>query len=770
MSIEFWKRLNNFAGLIAIGVVFGLTAFFANLEIKDLDLWLHLKTGKVILERGYVPDQDVFSCTIAGKPWVNHEWLFQVVVYVIQSLFGFDGLLTMQVTVVIISFLILVFLGYSSERQLIGNFALLLVFLVYISRFTVRPDIFSLLFFSMYIYILSLHIDKRWSVFVITVIQILWTNMHGFFFFGPLFVTIGIVAEGLKRYAPLPYEWNTIGRLSDEEYKRLQTIWIFSLLACCVNPLFIKGAWYPLQVMFQISGDSKLFFKHIQELQPPVTRADIFAINEFVHYKIFIFLSFVSFVFNRRKLDVSALLFWLVFLFFSLGALRNMIFFAFAAYMVVMLNALTIKSEDIVPFQFENPKFKFITGIMVKLLLIHWMINFGLDNAQRGYFDFDTYERKSEYGGVSKRGFPYKAVDFLVANKVKGNFFNDFNSGAYLIGRAYPKIKVFMDGRTELYGSKHFDNYQKIWKDGDKEVFNAYAQTYNLTGAFLNSMNNQLGDSILKLFYENKEWVVVYFDYDAVIFLKDVPANKEVIDRFRIDLSRWESKPLDLHKIGARPLDPFIYLNRAYMLKSLGLIDPLLSELQEALLLTPSSVEIYRLLGFVYSQKKNFQKTFDNFRIAASMDPGHLPTRFNLAQAYEDLGDFDGAIKQCERILEYSPKNPRAIFVMAKLLTKTGKYPEAIKRLDEALAIDPNPVADILLLGDMFYEKKEYNYARQVYEKALVAKKDLAEVHYKLGKTYQDLGNIPDAKKNYDEGLAADANHEGIKNALILLN
>ena len=40
--------------------------------------------------------------------------------------------------------------------------------------------------------------------------------------------------------------------------------------------------------------------------------------------------------------------------------------------------------------------------------------------------------------------------DFLVANKVKGNFFNDFNSGAYLVGRCSPNIKVFIDGRTEV--------------------------------------------------------------------------------------------------------------------------------------------------------------------------------------------------------------------------------------------------------------------------------------------------------------------------------
>ena len=770
MSVEFWKRLNNITGLLAIGVIFGLVAFFANIEVKDLDLWLHVKMGKVILDRGYVPDQDILSCTIEGRPWVNHEWLFQVVAYIVHVCSGFDGLLTMQVVVVVITLLILLLMSYNPERQFVGIFALLLVFLVYITRFTIRPDIFSLLFFSLYIYVLSLHIDKRWSVWAIVIIQVLWTNMHGFFFFGPLFVTIGIFAETLKRRVPLPYEWNTVGRLNDEEFSRLKLIWIFSILACFVNPLFVKGAWYPIYVMTQISGESKVFFEHIQELQPPVTWKDIFIVNEFIYYKIFILVSFISFVFNRRKLDISALLIWIVFLLFSLGALRNMIFFAFAAYMVFMLNCLSIKSENIIPFQFENIKFKYITGILVKLLLINWMINFGLDQQQRGYFDFDIYERKSEFGGVSKRSFPYKGVDFLVANNVRGNFFNDFNSGAYLIGRCYPKIRVFMDGRTELYGAKHFANYQKIWKDGDKEMFETYARTYHLTGAFLNSINNHLNENLLKLFYNNKEWVPVYFDYDAIIFLKDVPENKDMIDRFRIDLATWQAIPLDLHKIAARPVDPFIYLNRAYTLNSLELNDPVLSELDEALKLNPCNVEVYRLRGGVYGKKKDFQKAFENLRIAAAMDPGHVPTRFNLALAYEDLQDYEESMKQYERILEYSPKNPKAVYSMAKLLIEMDKYPEGLNRLDEAIVIDPNAVADILVIADLFSEKKDYDDAFKVYEKAKATQKNLAQVQYKWGQTYQTLGNIPEAKKHYDEGLAIEPEHAELKNALMLLN
>ena len=65
MSDFFYRTLSRITGYFAIGVLFGLYALSANVEIKDLDLWLHLKTGKYIVEHGYVPSVDVLSGSIA---------------------------------------------------------------------------------------------------------------------------------------------------------------------------------------------------------------------------------------------------------------------------------------------------------------------------------------------------------------------------------------------------------------------------------------------------------------------------------------------------------------------------------------------------------------------------------------------------------------------------------------------------------------------------------------------------------------------------------
>jgi len=47
--------LNYFSGWAAIAVLFVLIILTANFELKDLDLWLHLATGRHILHTFQIP-------------------------------------------------------------------------------------------------------------------------------------------------------------------------------------------------------------------------------------------------------------------------------------------------------------------------------------------------------------------------------------------------------------------------------------------------------------------------------------------------------------------------------------------------------------------------------------------------------------------------------------------------------------------------------------------------------------------------------------------
>jgi hypothetical protein len=78
---------------------------------------------------------------------------------------------------------------------------------------------------------------------------------------------------------------------------------------------------------------------------------------------------------------------------------------------------------------------------------------------------------------------PVAAVKFLKDEHIPGNMFNNDEFGDYLIYAAYPQYRVFMDGRSDMYGVDHVRQYIKVrglGLDGKKCLKNMTS-----TGSFL---------------------------------------------------------------------------------------------------------------------------------------------------------------------------------------------------------------------------------------------------------------------------------------------
>jgi tetratricopeptide (TPR) repeat protein len=329
-------------------------------------------------------------------------------------------------------------------------------------------------------------------------------------------------------------------------------------------------------------------------------------------------------------------------------------FFAFTAYFAFLANSQYLSAQDYLPARFSQKKFKAIFEATLKIVLILWMVNYGNKLLLRGYYDFDKFERKSEYGGLSQRNFAHQAADFLVDNGIGGNFFNDFNSGAYLLGRASPQVKVFIDGRTEVYGAQFYQTYTKIWK-GDTRLFGEAINRYQLTGAFLNSVYVPAPAKTIRYLYELPDWALVYFDYDAAIFLRDVPANRPWIDRYRIDLSQWQTREAELLKIGMQKVTPYRYINRAYALFNMGFPQKAEAEALEALRIEPYNAKAHKLLGRIYNERGEYARGFESLRHAKLLEPDDMKVRYQLAVSLYHLGEFEQARVQCRRVLSGKP-------------------------------------------------------------------------------------------------------------------
>src|SRR5580692_763675 len=76
-----------------VPIVLAAAVSFAPPLLNDGDTFWHLGTGRWIIEHLAVPTTDPFSFTFAGRPWVAHEWLSEVVMAGVYQAGGWGGLM-----------------------------------------------------------------------------------------------------------------------------------------------------------------------------------------------------------------------------------------------------------------------------------------------------------------------------------------------------------------------------------------------------------------------------------------------------------------------------------------------------------------------------------------------------------------------------------------------------------------------------------------------------------------------------------------------------
>lgn len=233
----------SFDGLM-VGLLFVALGFGACLVNAQSDTFWHLRAGAETLQEGRVPLVESWSHTAAGRPWPNHEWLWQVLSYAVFSVGGFP-LLTALVAAIIVGGLIVNFrLLPGSSWARFGSLACqgTLSCIVW----SVRPQAISLLAAA-----LLLHFLLRRRLWPIPLLFLGWANFHGAVAMGGavlLAVTVASLAVD-RRFGV-----------------RLLPILLLSALATIVTPMGV-GLWRYVLTSVGRSSDVG-----INEWLPPTVR------------------------------------------------------------------------------------------------------------------------------------------------------------------------------------------------------------------------------------------------------------------------------------------------------------------------------------------------------------------------------------------------------------------------------------------------------------------------------------------------------------------
>src|SRR4051794_33179266 len=180
-SMLSWLTFDRFLLIVAFLIVFMAAATMGT----QSDTWWLLRTGELILHTGHIPTTDIYSSTVRGGYWPNHEWLAEVLFYACYALGGLPLLFLACAGLTTAAWYGLVRLGEGPGWA--RAVALLMGIASQELLWSVRPHLFSLAFLVL---LLTLLPARRFH-WLYPLLFLLWANLHAGVAFG--WVALGIV-------------------------------------------------------------------------------------------------------------------------------------------------------------------------------------------------------------------------------------------------------------------------------------------------------------------------------------------------------------------------------------------------------------------------------------------------------------------------------------------------------------------------------------------------------------------------------------------------
>jgi hypothetical protein len=629
-----WSAPRVLGSVFALLVLSLLFAFSFH-KVGNLDIGWHLKAGEYIVANRTVPEFDIFSYTATDRPYIDSQWLFQVVVYSVYALFGVYGLNLLIVAVLGALFIILFRLVDFNSRPCAAAFFFFLAIVAGSERFMVRPELFTFLFVAVYLYILHRDWNHR-AVYLLIPFQVMWVNMHGLYVLGPVMVLCYVVGGLAQRKLPLPFEWNKEASPDTRGVYRLAVVFVLMVLVTFVNPYGYRLFLFPLKLFLEISDAANVVKTSVSEMQSPFSGSPALNREAVMFYKLLAVSSMLTFVLNYRRVNLPHLFIYTAFLILSVMAVRNITPFAVVSAPVAVLNMTgardTIAALGPLRGRFVGPGLRWGVSAGLVVVIVYYLLS---------VFSNDYYLRNSRLtrwgAGLSQVRYPEAAIDFVLENGIKGRVFNNPGLGGYFIWRSYPREKVFFDGRFEVYSYDFFNEYMAV--EDDPQRFNPMTDSYGVNYVLY---EYTAGPSrFTRYLFRDPRWSLVFCDDVAVVFVKNTAENTMAIKNARCDLAGAPSADLGavertylervdegffarsgrLLRLFSEGRDPMRHYRRGIFFIIMGLGKRAEEELLRSLEMFPRQQRAHFNLGLVYLDQGRTERAAREFGFALEANP-----------------------------------------------------------------------------------------------------------------------------------------------------
>jgi hypothetical protein len=418
-----------FVAILALGL-FAMAAR----GMADPDAWWHLRTGELILQNHGVFHTDPFSFTRLGQPWINHEWLSDVLLFGIYWVAGISGLIVAFGAIIAASYLLIY--ARCAGHPYLAALMTLWGAVASASIWGVRPQMISLLLTSIFLLLLEASERRPKLLWWTAPLMLLWANLHAGFPIGLVFIGVFLTGETLEA-GIRPEPWHDIlPRL-----RQLATALAVCMALVVVNPYGWRIYVYPFETLHSVAMQ-----RFIQEWFSP---------NFHDPASLPLLLMLVALIaglaLSPRRPRLRNLGLLLITIPAALRSIRHIpILMLVLVPVLAELVEATLESSGSMR-QFKKPQ----AAQSPRTLAINFvvLISFIVFTVVR------IYQVAARQGEVEAKNFPVAAVAFLEREHVAAPIMNHYNWGGYFIWKLYPKYQVFMDGRADVYGDDFMTDF-----------------------------------------------------------------------------------------------------------------------------------------------------------------------------------------------------------------------------------------------------------------------------------------------------------------------
>ncbi len=525
------RRAGWIATILAGALAFG---FFLR-PIHDDDVWLHFAAGRWMIEHRAIPAVDDFSFTAPGVPYVDHEWLAQLLFEGVRRTAGLDGFRVLLAAIAAGAFVVasrtVLRLGGTARAAIVVTLCGLLLDW-HLAR--LRPHLITLLLTAILVdrfVVLDAPLRaRRWVGLALLVVP--WANAHAaaviapailgsaalgaalggapararrlalltlgsgaFLLVNPYGVAIGHYAFQTQDLAHLIPEWKSLATLVTDpaETSRIgpgndfRAQFVLVAVLALVSILGALGSFFRRRGDAQAArfGDPALALPSVGLALAPfvANRHDLFLLVPLVHCAAF--LSDLARLSTRAAIAVRAL--------------------AWAA-------ALTAATGLVRDAAVRLPRYAEAAGGVL--------------------------------GSVWKGHEPFDAVAFLERSGIEGNCLNRPPWGGYLLYRLHPRVRVAFDGRITTLGAdvyrdvRDFQNGQRVAETAER-----YGVDFLLVQPWVLGYGKPPDNPAYVAADFGRDWVEVYRDADPGREGSAVVALRRQSPLFEQNLARVRALP-----------------------------------------------------------------------------------------------------------------------------------------------------------------------------------------------------------------------------------